>query len=398
MQPENILQLNFVELFPHLCRVNWMAPRGLKLDKEMKVCRLGKAKYALIVMAMAFSPVSKGEEIYPFFRGVRQMGMGGAAVATVNDETALFLNPAGLGKVRGPYIVIANPEIEGNYDTINGAVGNNQYSSLLTLQPFMDNIAKRNPDKHLHMKLQLLPAFITTNFAVGAHVKYSLDAEYFAATDVMHMDYVNDYAAAIGYCFRLLEGRLKIGVSGKLVNRVSVSQDIPGTSTNVTLNTLAAEGTGAGWDAGVLLTAPWKFLPTLAVVAHDIGKTHFNLGNGYFYKTGVKPEPQAQSVDAAFAIFPIHGNHTRSTWTVEYRDIQNPEAQDVFRRIHAGVEFNFGDTFFFRAGMNQRYYTAGLELVLGRQQIQLTTYGEEIGTPTRFREDRRFIFEYAFRL
>lgn len=47
--------------------------------------------------------------------------------------------------------------------------------------------------------------------------------------------------------------------------------------------------------------------------------------------------------------------------------------------------------------MNQRYWTAGLEMALKNYQIQLATYGEEIGTATTHREDRRYVAKFAFR-
>jgi hypothetical protein len=157
------------------------------------------------------------------------------------------------------------------------------------------------------------------------------------------------------------------------------------------MNQLASEGTGAGWDAALMLTGPWKFLPSITAVAHDVGNTYFNLGAGYFYKTATRPPPQYQSIDAGFGLFPILSKRIRMSIAGEYRDVQNPETLDMFRRIHAGVEFDFGDIFFARGGMNQRYYTAGIELAIASQQLQLTTYGEEIGTATVPREDRRFI-------
>ena len=48
--------------------------------------------------------------------------------------------------------------------------------------------------------------------------------------------------------------------------------------------------------------------------------------------------------------------------------------------------------------MNQRYWTAGLELAIANYQLQLASYGEEIGTgPSATREDRRYIFKFAYR-
>lgn len=350
----------------------------------------------VLVVAILFSQSLFAAESRPFFRGVRAQGMGGAGVATVNDESALFINPAGLGKLRGGYFALVNPEIEMNFDTVAG-IGANYSAITAFMNPqAMHDLAVRNPNRNIHAAFQLLPAFVTTNFGFGVLAKFASDAEYNPTTNTVSHNYINDYAAALAYCFRLLEGRIKIGVSGKLVNRIQYTQTVTGGST-INLATSAREGTGAGWDLGVIFTMPWTWLPTLAIVAHDVGNTKFNLGNGYFYPTGNKPPDQYQSIDAAIAVFPYDGKTTRTSFTIEWRDAQNPESQDIYRRIHAGFEVNFADFLFLRAGMNQRYYTAGLELAFDRQQLQLATYGEEIGTYPSFREDRRFIFNYSFR-
>lgn len=353
----------------------------------------------LTLIASVFMVVQKSmaAETQPFFRGVRAMGMGGAAVAVVNDETALFLNPAGLGKLRRGYVAMANPEFETTHKTISTFGTNlNNYIGAMDPQALLA-LAQTATGENLHAKLQVLPAFVTTNFGIGAYAKYSVDALFTASTNQMQFNYLNDYAAVLGYCFRLWEGRFKIGVSGKIVNRVYASQTINSGATGLSLANMVSEGTGLGFDGGLMLTAPWAWLPTLSVAGHDIGNTYFTASNGIFFKPATRPPAQAQSVDVGLAVFPYDGKTTRFSITAEWRDILTPETLDVYRRIHTGMEINFNDTFFLRVGMNQRYYTAGLELDIDRQQIQFATYGEEIGTSTAFKEDRRFIAQYVFR-
>jgi hypothetical protein len=354
----------------------------------------------LLIFSLIFilqGSLLRASEVYPFFRDIREEGMGGAGVAVVDDQTALFVNPAGLGKIRGPYFTIVNPQIEMNYD-LNSSLGTSlKYQSLQDPQAML-NLNKQSPDKHFHAGAQLLPSFVTTNFGIGAYARYSVDTDYTSSTDLFNYNYTNDEGAVLGYCFRLFEGRLKIGATGKLINRVQVAQTFPGTTTGLTMQQIATEGTGVGWDGGVLLTAPWDWLPTLGISAHDIGNTKFNLGNGLQYKTGIQPGPQMQMVNAAIGIFPIHSNHVRSSFTIEYQDLQNPQTLQPMRPWHGGVEFNFGDILNIRGGFNEGYYTAGIELDFGHNQFQAATYGEEIGTATVNREDRRFVFEYSFRL
>lgn len=358
----------------------------------MRTLRIG-----VLIFVFSISPLAHASEIYTNYSSIRGEGMGGAEIAVVDDETALAINPSGLGKIRGPYFSLANALLESNYDTQSAfSVGGN-YLSITNPQNLL-GVAKANPDKHLHTLLESLPSFVTTNFGIGVLGKYSVDAQFNSITQKMHIDYFNDYAALLGYCFRFWEGRLKVGVTGKMINRVYMNQDIAATAQNLSMGSLVSEGTGAGWDGSIMLTAPWTYLPTLTAVAHDIGNTYFNLGGGYFYKPGgPPPPPQEQSVDVGFGLFPIISHTTRMSISFEYRDVANPESVDVFRRLHAGAELNFGDTLFLRAGMNEHYYTAGLEFDFAHSQLQFATYGEDIGTPTSPMEDRRFSVEYGFR-
>jgi len=259
------------------------------------------------------------------------------------------------------------------------------------------DLAKKNPDQHLHFEAQTMPAFVTTNFGIGVYGKYSTDAQYSPSTGNMQYNYFNDFGAELGYCFRLFGGRLHIAASGKMINRVYVNALLAGSSSNLSLSNLAREGTGAGVDAAVMLSGPWIFLPTITAVVHDVGGTNFTIRNGIFYKTGNNPPPQEQEVNVAIGIFPIYSNYSRGSITVEYDDVLNPVTADPWRNWHAGVEFDFNDVFYIRGGFNEHYWTAGLEFDLGRNQIQLASYGEEIGLAPQQIEDRRYVAQYGFR-
>jgi hypothetical protein len=58
-----------------------------------------KWRLALVILTLA-SVHAVAAERYEFYNGIRGLGMGGAQVAVVNDETSLMINPAGLGKLR----------------------------------------------------------------------------------------------------------------------------------------------------------------------------------------------------------------------------------------------------------------------------------------------------------
>lgn len=335
-------------------------------------------------------------ERYEFYNGIRALGMGGAGVAVVNDETALLVNPAGLGKLRDYFITLIDPEGDVGQDTER--VMGTDILKVTDPQEVL-NRALLTPDKRVHSRGQVFPSVVVPNFGIGVFGKNEVNAELDTATNLFSYDYTNDYALVAGFNFRLFNGIIKLGVTGRAVNRTEVRRtDIDPSSTTLSLKTLAASGLGVGADGGLMITAPIAWLPTIAGVYRDIGRTSYALRDGMFLNTTERPTSTPETIDGAISISPILGKRFRSTWTVEYRDAMNVyEETDATRRVHGGVEFNYADAFFLRAGMNQRYWTAGLELAIVNYQFQVASYGEDVGDSVTHIPDRRYVAKFAFR-
>lgn len=350
-----------------------------------------------IVLLCAFAMDVNAEELRDrYYEGARCQAMGGACIAVVNDETALLVNPAALGKLRDFYGTIFDPEVEANSNV------QSMYADSAFSNPFELSDVKGALDKdrgsYYHAKAQMMPSFVGKNFGIGLYAQDLLDAK--MSTDGTTIDtyYRRDLALAMGFNFRLFDGRLKFGVNTKLIDRLEVNKSALSSTGSLDYKNIGSEGLGVASDVGVILAAPWTFLPTVSATLHDIGGTSFNTGAGLTSSTTTRPDLVPMDMDVAIAIFPIHTNYVRSSWTIEYRDLlTSSQIDDHAKQVHAGVEFNFGDVFFLRAGYNQRYWTAGLELASERFQWQLTSYGEEIGTNTSTQEDRRYILKFAYR-
>jgi hypothetical protein len=337
-----------------------------------------------------------GNELREFYSGVRCLGMGGACVAVVNDETALIVNPAALGKLRDLYGTIIDPEIEssGNNATMYSTKA---YSNPIDLTQVKET-ADATREKYYHWKGQIFPSIVGKNFGLGLLGTYTLDAEMNSAGTEMDTYYRNDYALVFGYNFRFFDGRIKLGFNGKIISRIEVNNSTLDPTGALDLPTIASEGTGFSTDVGLILAAPWTYIPTLSAVVRNVGGTRFDKKDGLRLQASSRPTELKQDMDVGIAIFPINSNRVRSTWTVEYRGVLTVKDEtDTAKRIHAGFELNMYDILFLRAGYNQRYWTAGLELSSEHIQIQVASYGEEIGTVDSTREDRRLVGKFALR-
>lgn len=335
-------------------------------------------------------------ERHTFYSGVRCQAMGGACIAVVNDETALLVNPAGLGKLRDFYGTVFDPELEVGYQT-QGFYADKSFSNPFSLEDIMQTLnAKRSA--YYHTKAQVFPSFVGRNFGIGLYGNYLLDAKMAGDGTTVDTFYRSDAALALGFNFRFFDGRVKLGFNAKLINRIEIDNPTLSASGPLGTGDIGSEGVGLSTDMGLILTGPWKFLPTISAVARDIGNTSFDQSHGVRLTTATRPNMIKQDVDVAVAIFPIHTNYMRSTFTAEYRGLLTSQDEpDKAKLIHGGLELNFGDVFFFRGGYNQRYWTAGMELSSEHFQVQVGSYGEEVGTVDAPEEDRRYTFKFAYR-
>ena len=348
---------------------------------------------AAAALLIAAGPV-RGAEIYEFYTGVRQLGMGGAYTAVVNDETSLLTNPAGLGKLRDVTLTLADPELSIGSKNTDAATAT-EILKTFSLEGLQETL-RNSQNTHWHTKGQAFPSFVMPNFGIGVHAKWQTDAE--VTTNNYRLDYTNDYAVALGGCIRIFDGIIKLGFAGRAVNRAEIHKDLNPATTGVSVASQGKEGGGIAADIGMIITAPIVALPSIAVVARDVGSTSYTLSKGMLYSTAERPTMTPQTFDAGFSLSPILSNNTRLQFTADYHDIGNlNDNADVLRRVHVGAELNLADFLFLRVGMNQRYLTGGFEFATEGFQLQAATYGEEIGTSAQPREDRRFVGKFSIR-
>lgn len=357
-----------------------------------------------VLLGLSFGGLTSswGQEKFEFYQGVRGLGMGGVSIAVVNDETAVLVNPAGLGKLRNYFLTVADPELTLGSET-ESIVGTG-ITKFMDPQDTLD-VLNDNLGKHLHQKVQVFPSVVFPNFGLGVFAKYETNGEVDAAGTDYTLDYTNDWAAVVGYNFRFFDGMFKLGFNIRAVNRTEIHTTVPSSSTGLTVKNMSQEGFGIASDVGTIITMPWRYLPTLSVVYRDVGGTRYNVQDGLFHSTAERPEVTDPTLDVAIALFPILGRGARMAFSVEYRDalgVSKEEEEtglevDSMKRVHTGFEINLRDAFFIRAGMNQRYWTAGIEIAMFNYQLQVATYGEEIGTAAVNKEDRRYIGKFAYR-
>lgn len=355
-----------------------------------------KRIFLIPLLIVLTSESSYARERHEFYSGARCQAMGGACIGVVNDETALVVNPAALGKLRDTYGTLLDPEIEINQLSMN-EISKNSALKAFQLEE-IKSILDDNLDKSYHARLQLFPSFVAKNFGIGILGKFNLDARESSNGSTIDTFYRDDLTFILGYNLRFFDGRIKVGFNAKLISRIEVDDPALSAVGPLDYKSIASEGVGLSTDVGIIFTAPWTFLPAITAVVRDVGGTSFDQATGVRMTAASRPQLVKQDVDVAVALFPVHSRFVRSSWTLQYNGLLSlDQEEDKAKRMHGGMEFNFGDVFFMRAGYNQRYWTAGMELASERFQFQVASYGEEIGTQVQAEEDRRYTLKVAWR-
>lgn len=331
-----------------------------------------------------------------FYNSIRCQGMGGACIAVTNDETSLLVNPAALGKLRDFYGTFFDPEFETGQHT-QAMYSSSSFSNPFSIEDLKGALDKER-GKYYHTKAQVFPSLVGRNFGIGFYGNYLLNAEMNPAGTQLDAYYRNDMALVLGFNFSLLGGRMKLGFNTKLISRIEVANTNIDPTGSLGLEQIGTEGVGLSTDIGLILAAPWTWLPTVSAVLRDVGGTSFDQSSGLRLDTVGRPNLVRQDLDVGVALFPIHSRGVRSSWTLEYRGLLNSmDEDDPMKLVHAGMEFNIRDLIFLRAGYHQRYWTSGFEITSEKFQWQFATYGEEIGTRYNPREDRRYALKFAYR-
>lgn len=350
----------------------------------------------VVLTFICLSQTAQAVEFLRQYRGVRALGMGGATSAVVNDESALLNNPAGLGKLRNGYLTLIDPEIEIS-SSMGETLGRFQVGGLASLTGSADlSQEMRNTNKNMYSRYSIFPSLVVKNFGIGIlmnNLVSTTGRDNGATVDTL---YRNDLAFFVGYNFNFWEGRIKLGFNLKAINRADIDGTYDPLVDSITPASLAREGRGFGADVGLLLAAPVRWIPTLAIVGKNVGGLQFSQAG--FSNTALRPDNLPQSFDVGVALFPIVDNNTRYTLAFDFHDVTDAyQTLDTQKRLHAGIEANFSDILFVRAGYNQRSPTVGFEFATGSSQFQYAYYGEEVGTVSAPATSIRHVFKFAWR-
>lgn len=340
--------------------------------------------------------MANAQEVFEQHTNARALAMGGAFATLVDNEEALWYNPAGIAKNGGIFWTVMDPKV-GVSDPSSAMQTFSDLGNAASFETALDSMY----GKPIWLGASAKTSIILPFFAAAYY--YDIDASIIAENPVaptLTTNYISDTGIAFGTGWSIA-GIWQMGFAFKYINRTGVRKNwgtatiadiISGTTTpDVIFNSFSdSVGTGYSLDFGTNITIPTVVQPTISLVWKNIGNTNFRSA------IGVTPPPTDDSdlQLGASMLFSIPFVHISPA--IEFRNILDADVQ-LGKKTHMGIELGL-PLIDLRAGYYQGYLSYGLGLNLGLLQIDASSWGVEMGGyPGQF-ESRRYMVQATLRL
>ena len=345
--------------------------------------------------------------IHQEYTSTRALGMGNAFIAVADDHSGLFYNPASLAVRKDTHLRMflragLDADVLDFADDIDGAEDDPAAINATLEKYYGDHLYFRAPTLGgVLVRPKWGLAVIPADFSVDMALHRSLAAS--VAVNA-YLDSTIAFGRGYNWKVKALKNKLSFGWTAKLLHRVfysDVLQSAQLTQSETDLVNLdrAAEGVTLDADLGFLYEVGGKrkwFKPTYAFVVRNVFDYGFPENFAVFNDDPVEPPklerrfdfgtkfdlPDFWVFDPKMAIDMKDVGHRNWTW---------------LKGLHVGAEMYWKVANWWKGhwsvGLNQGYLTAGFGARLGIFQLDLATWGEEVGTSDARTESRRYIVE-----
>lgn len=347
---------------------------------------------------LTVGPAHAWESLIPGSRYVsaRAAALGGAFLPLGDDgASALFYNPAAVGKIRDFKVEPLNLTLTGNGGFVDH-LGLNSYKvySLSAYQPEL-TLA---PNSFQSLGTQIVPAFYNKGFAFGLLISDDFGAMSDADGNVRYRTRFQFIpAGALGV--RLAGGIVRLGYSFQYVSKAEGDISLPAGGGTLGYNQGLLQGSGMSHMVGGALTLPLTYLPQLNLVARNVGGTTYS-GPAlipFAQNSGGTPAADFMTFDASFSLQPKIDSGIYANFLLEFKDMTARTGTSIFGRLCGGMEISLRDFIILRGGWGQGYPSAGLGFKMKKGEFGIAWYSEEIGTTYHGQRDLRYMFQLQMR-
>ena len=375
------------------------------------------------------------EEIPESFVPVRPNAIGRAFTAIANDEDAVWTNPAGIARIRK-----ARSRNTVNLTKIPGLIAGANTKSREFLRGVgnsstnADQIAAQADtlgDKPFWATAEAYPMMMfdvdKTPVVFGAYSTSTVSSQVNEDNkELADTNALSDIGGVCGFAITNQSNRLSLGVQGRYLARYAYEEKVPlstladGRELQKQIKKNANKSTAIAIDLGLLWTLADFWFPTIGIAMlnaptgcksdylNPFTKTRSTIC-GTVFKGDFANKEAISTVDptdlrVGISLTPRFGSKLGARIAVDMHhialnagnQIYGLDGIDLIKQLHAGVEFFTGNPLVpspvtFGFGFNQGYYTMGASIRLGILALDFASYGQEISSVAKPKEDRRLL-------
>jgi len=321
---------------------------------------------------------------HPLYLSVRSLALGGAVTSSVQDEQSLYLNPAGLSRVRDLKLTLASLAAEGSTQLVYHSGEIKTANDHFGVDSLNQLVGKNN-----FGKVQVNSTLAVLGFGMGVIGDGEVSSRLVNQVSPSgELGTLGTYGVQVGYGLKIAQfkrsrGRVDFGVAGKYLVRGGKMQIPPlsalvGLNKDVLFGDVKGVGQGLGLDLGLqmsyLLNDQLELLS--GVVMSDVGYTSFS-----------NRAPRLAPYLAGGIGLRLKRRDVVATLTYDYQRVT--ESVDWKKKNHLGLELKLPVISLY-AGLNGLFIpTVGMGLNLAFAQFMVASTAQELGTTIGQNTERR---------
>ena len=376
-----------------------------------------KKSYLVFAILLLMTPL-KGYSalvnyaIHQDYVSARALGMGNAFTAVADDYSTLFYNPAGLGKLKKGEVNMfleagLSPSVLDLISDVGNISGNTSTEKANSASAVIDKYSGKNfyarPSlggiwTRPNWGIAVIPFDLEFNMSIHDSLGPTLNIEANQATTIAY-----GYGREVKWSAK---DKWYWGATAKAVYRGYYSDNVAAAdlaiSNELFKKDKAKEGLGIDLDLGLLYEPQFEsgLLSTLAPTFSFVIRNLADLGykqNMHLLNQGSTEPPKSErrfdigskwQLPQFWKIFTVRA-------MVDLKDMGHSK-WNYMKGLHIGAEFDWNIASWWRGGwrvgVNQGYLTAGFTGKFLAFMLDLTTWGEEVGTIDSRQENRRYMF------
>ncbi len=378
----------------------------------------------LLMLSTALADEAINLRIHQPYLSPRIMGMGGAFIAVADDYNALYHNPAGLARLEhwqmnfSTEVALTTDFFKLVSDIDKASIEGSESDEIENISKILKNVYGSH---YMLRSSPLAGTWVWPRWGIGfipMDLTIDLSAHQQAFPAINAVAYA-DSTLAFGYgkdfpWFR--NARYSMGVTGKIINRAFMSKSLSALdfkeNTSFFRSEDAKEGLTADFDIGMLYTPDLPHTgilswfrharPTFGAVVRNVLDYGYSSKLNLFKDSGDNPERLYRTLDLgsrweypSFWVFQPRG-------VLDIKNIGHPHSTRFLKMVHLGWELGWKMYSWWKGsyqiGLNQGYLTAGLSARFAFFNLDLVTYGEDVGTKNKAKENRIWMIKLNIEL